>query len=308
MVGARVRRQQVAYAEGRGLSRRHACALLSVARSAMGYVSTLIARDAGVVPPMQALAAQYPRYGYRTIRIFLERQGHALGTDRMYRLWRQAGLQVPKKRPRRRVAASRPRPVPPTAINHVWAYDFVFDTCADGRSLKCLTVIDEFTRECLAIDVAGGIRSGRVIEVLTQLVSLHGAPRYLRSDNGPEFVARAVLRWLQAAQIETAYIDPGKPWQNGTDESFNGKLRDQHLSLQWFRNRIEAKVSIEEWRRHYNEVRPHSSLGYLTPAAFKAKHLADRDGGRSPAMPARADDDQKNDDDRLTSPISGILQ
>jgi len=177
MVSARVRREQVAYLESRGRSRRRACALLSVARSTVGYVSTLIARDADVVPPMKTLAAQYPRYGYRTIRIFLERQGHALGTDRMYRLWRQEGLQVPKKRPRRRVATSRPRPLPPTAMNHVWAYDFVFDTCADGRSLKCLTVIDEFTRECLAIDVAGGIRSGRVIEVLTQLVSLHGAPR-----------------------------------------------------------------------------------------------------------------------------------
>ena len=189
MVGARVRRQQVAYAEGRGLSRRRACALLSVARSTLGYVSRLVARDAAVLPPMRTLAAQYPRYGYRTIRIFLERQGHAMSADRMYRLWRQEGLQVPKKRPRRRVATSRPRPLPPTAINHVWAYDFVFDTCADGRTLKCLTVIDEFTRECLAIDVAGGIRSGRVIEVLTQLVSVHGAPRYLRSDNGPEFVA-----------------------------------------------------------------------------------------------------------------------
>lgn len=305
MVGARVRRQQLAYAEGRGLSRRRACALLSVARSTVGYVSRLVARDAPVVTSMRTLAGQYPRYGYRTIRIFLEREGHILGTDRMYRLWRQAGLQVPRKRPRRRVAASRPRPLPPTAINHVWAYDFVFDTCADGRTLKCLTVIDEFTRECLAIDVAGGIRSGRVIEVLTQLVSLHGAPRYLRSDNGPEFVARAILRWLQAAQIETAYIDPGKPWQNGTDESFNGKLRDQHLSLQWFRNRVEARVSIEDWRRHYNEVRPHSSLGYLTPAAFKAKHLADGDGGRSPAMPARAD---RTNEQPQTGPVSAILQ
>ena len=307
MVGARVRRQQVAYAEGRGLSRRRACALLSVARSALGYVSTLIARDADVVPPMQALAAQYPRYGYRTIRIFLARQGHALGTDRMYRVWRQAGLQVPKKRPRRRVAASRPRPLPPTAINHVWAYDFVFDTCADGRTLKCLTVIDEFTRECLAIDVAGGIRSGRVIEVLTQLVSRHGAPRYLRSDNGPEFVARAILRWLQAAQIETAFIDPGKPWQNGMDESFNGKLRDQHLSLQWFRHRAEAKVSIEQWRQHYNEVRPHSSLGYLTPMEFKAKHLAGTvDGGRSPALPARAD--ITKNEEPLTGQVGAVLQ
>jgi putative transposase len=307
MVGARVRRQQVAYARSRGLSGRRACAVLSVARSTIGYVSRLVARDAPVLEPLRTLAGQYPRYGYRTIRIFLERQGHALGTDRMYRLWRQEGLQVPKKRPRRRVATSRPRPLPPTAVNHVWAYDFVFDTCADGRTLKCLTVIDEFTRECLTIDVAGGIRSGRVIEVLAQLVSVHGAPRYLRSDNGPEFVARAILRWLQTAQIETAFIDPGKPWQNGADESFNGKFRDQHLSLQWFRNRTDAKVSIEEWRRHYNEVRPHSSLGYLTPAAFKAKHLADGDGGRSPAQtPARAD--MTKNEEQLVGPISVILQ
>ncbi len=305
MVGARVRRQQVAYARSRGLSGRRACALLSVARSTLGYESRLLARDADVLPPMRTLAAQYPRYGYRTIRIFLERQGHRLGVDRMYRIWRDAGLQVPKKRPRRRVAASRPRPLPATQINHVWAYDFVFDTCADGRTLKCLTVIDEFTRECLAIDVAGGIRSARVIEVLTQLVSVHGAPRYLRSDNGPEFVARAVLRWLHATQIETAFIDPGKPWQNGMDESFNGKLRDQHLSLQWFRNRTEAKVSIEAWRRHYNDVRPHSSLGGLTPTEFKAQHLATLNGGRSPALPARAD--VKNEE-HLTGPTSVILQ
>jgi putative transposase len=230
----------------------------------------------------------------------------------MYRLWRQEALQVPKKRPRRRVATGRPRPLAPTAVNHVWAYDFVFDTCADGRTLKCLTVIDEFTRECLAIDVAGGIRSGRVIEVLAQLVSVHGAPRHLRSDNGSEFVARAILRWLQSAQIETAFIDPGKPWQNGADESFNGKFRDQHLSMQWFRNRADAKVSIEEWRRHYNEVRPHSSLGYLTPVALKAKHLADVDEGRSPALPARADRQEQKTEEPLTSltaePIGAILQ
>jgi putative transposase len=121
------------------------------------------------------------------------------------------------------------------------------------------------------VDVAGGIRSGRVVEVLAQLVSVHGAPRRMRSDNGPEFVAGAILRWLQAALIETALIDPGKPWQNGADESFNGKLRDEYLSLQWFRNRVEAKVGIEPWRRRYNEVRPHSSLGYLTPREFKAR-------------------------------------
>jgi putative transposase len=271
MVGARVRRQQVAYARSRGLSGRRACALLSVARSAVGYVSRLHQRDAPVVQAMRELAGQYPRYGYRKIRIFLARQGHVMSAERTYRLWRQTGLQVPKRRPRRRAATRRPRPLPPTSINHVWAYDFVFDTCADGRSLKCLTVVDEFTRECLAIDVAGSIRSGRVIEILTQLVSIHGAPQYLRSDNGPEFVAIAVLRWVQAAQIETAFIDPGKPWQNGTDESFNGKFRNECLTVEWFRNRLEAKVGIERYRRHYNEERPHMSLGDLTPAEFKAQ-------------------------------------
>ena len=191
-------------------------------------------------------------------------------------------------RPRRRVAIGRPRPLPASAANHVWAYDFLFDTCANGQTLKCLTVVDEWTRECLAIDVAGGIRSGRVIEVLTQLLSVHGAPRYLRSDNGPEFVAAAILRWLADAQIDTALIDPGKPWQNATDESFNGKFRDEFLSLQWFRNRVDAKVGIEQWRRHYNDVRPHSSLGYLTPLEFKAAGLAGCSVGRSPAEPARA--------------------
>jgi putative transposase len=305
MVGARVRRQQVAYADGRGLSRRRACALLTVARSTLGYASRLATRDRPMIDAMRRLAGQYPRYGYRRIRIFLQREGHTMSADRAHRLWRQAGLQVPRRRPRRRVASGRPRPLPPTAHNHVWAYDFVFDTCANGQALKCLTVVDEWTRECLAIDVAGGIRSGRVIEVLSQLVSVHGAPRYLRSDNGPEFVATAILRWLTDAQIETAHIDPGKPWQNATDESFNGKFRDEHLSLQWFRNRIEAKVGIEQWRRHYNEIRPHSSLGYLTPLEFKTtQQITPPDGGRAPALPARAVQEQTGDDDTLR----GILQ
>ena len=218
---------------------------------------------------MRELSSQYPRYGYRRIHVFLDRLGHRMSPDRAHRIWRQTGLQVPKKRPRRRVAGSRPRPLPAAAANQVWAYDFVYDACANGQQLKCLTVIDEYTRESLAIDVAGSIRSGRVIEVLSRLVSQHGAPRYLRSDNGPEFVSKALLKWLLAANIDTALIDPGKPWQNGSDESFNGKFRDECLSVEWFRNRTEAKVMIENWRQHYNAVRPHSSLGYLTPEEFK---------------------------------------
>ena len=271
MVSASARRQQVAYAQGRGVSCRRACRLLGVARSCLGYSSKKANADAPVLKSMRELAAQYPRYGYRRIQIFLGREGHPMSAERAYRLWRQAGLQVPRRRPRRRVATSRPRPLPPTGANQVWAYDFVFDTCANGQQLKCLTVVDEWTREALAIDVGGSIRSARVIEVLAQLVSTHGAPRYLRSDNGPEFVCRAVLRWLAAEGINTAHIDPGKPWQNGLDESFNGKFRDECLNMEWFRNRREAVVIIEGWRQHDNEVRPHSSLGYLTPVELKRK-------------------------------------
>lgn len=246
---------------------------MSVARSALRYQSRLVSRDAPVVAAMKELAAQYPRYGYRRIQVFLERRGQLMSVDRAHRIWRQAGLQVPRKRPRRRVASSRPRPLPPTDVGHVWAYDFVFDAYANGQQLKCLTVIDEYTRECLAIDVAGSIRSARVIEVLSRLVSVHGAPKYLRSDNGPEFVSRAVLKWLNETQIDTAHIDPGKPWQNGLNESFNGKFRDECLSMQWFKNRIDAKVIIEDFRCQFNEVRPHSSLGQLTPLEFKRQLL-----------------------------------
>ena len=142
--------------------------------------------------------------------------------------------------------------------------------CADGRQLKCLTVIDEWTRECLAIDVRSGIRGTRVAEVLSRLVSVYGAPRFLRSDNGPEFVSKALLTWTTAEGVETALIDPGKPWQNGSNESFNGRFRDECLSMEWFRTPREGRAVIETWRRHYNDVRPHSRLGGLTPSEFRA--------------------------------------
>jgi putative transposase len=286
-VSVPARRKQVAYSHARGLSLRRACTLFSVARSALAYREVKAVKDAAVVERMKSLSAQYPRYGYRRIRIFLARDGHVMSTGRAYRLWRLARLQVPRKRGRKRVAASRPRPQAPSAANQVWSYDFVFDCCANGQRLKCLTVTDEFTKEGLAIDIDARIRSARVIEVLSRLVSERGAPAFLRSDNGPEFVSRALLRWVTAQGIETALIDPGKPWQNGVGESFNGKFRDECLSLEWFRSRAEAKVVIESWRRHFNEVRPHSSLGYLTPAAFAADAVrpASRDAtGRDAAV------------------------
>jgi putative transposase len=268
MVSAQARRKQIAYVRKRGISLRRSCALLQVARSTVGYESALAKRDAPVIEAMHELAAQYPRFGYRRIQVFLARRGLVMSADRAYRIWKKAGLQVPRRRPRRRVATGRPRPLPATGANQVWAYDFVFDRSANGQQIKCLTVIDEFTRECLAIDVAGSIRSGRVIDVLSKLVSVRGAPKYLRSDNGPEFVSSAVLRWLLDAGIDTAPIDPGKPWQNGANESFNGKFRDECLGMQWFKNRIDAKVAIDDWRRMYNEIRPHSSLNNLTPLEY----------------------------------------
>lgn len=268
MVSTCARRAQVLLAEGKGLSRRRACALLGVSRSGLGYVSRLDVRDRPVIEQMQKLAGQYPRYGYRRIRIFLRRAGVSLSIGRTWRLWNKAGLQVPRKRPRRRVASQRDQVQRAPAANHVWAYDFVFDTCANSQQLKCLTVIDEHTREALAIDVAGSIRSERVVEVLSRLISERGAPKFLRSDNGPEFVSTRLLQWAADEGLQMALSQPGKPWQNGTDESFNGKFRDECLSMEYFRNRTEARVVIEQWRRHYNAVRPHSALGYLTPAQF----------------------------------------
>jgi putative transposase len=270
MVSAPGRRRQVAHArKSWKLSLRRACALLDVPRSGAEYVSTKAIADAPVIMRMRELAAQFPRYGYRMIQMLLAKQGLQMSVDRAHRLWRNAGLQVPRKRPRKRIATRRPRPTAPNGPNQVWAIDFVFDTCADGRPLKCLTVIDEWTRECLAIDVGAGIRAARVVDVLARLVSLRGAPRYLRSDNGPEFISKALMNWVTEEKIDSAFIAPGKPWENGMNESFNGRFRDECLTLEWFRTRSEAKAVIETWRRHYNDVRPHSSLGGRTPSEFK---------------------------------------
>jgi putative transposase len=183
VVSAPARRTAVFYAIERGATQRRACALMQIARSSLRYVPALPLKDAPVVQAMQRLSAQYPRYGSRRIRIFLAREGMEMGRDRCSRLWAEHGLQVPKKRSRKRIATGRPRPLAPRIANAVWSYDFVFDACANGQQLKCLTVVDEYTRESLAIDVAGSIRSARVIDVLSRLISVRGAPRYLRSDN-----------------------------------------------------------------------------------------------------------------------------
>lgn len=270
MVSVPARREQAQYAVERGLTHRKACALLGISRSGLYYSPKMPEKDSPVIDAMKRLSETYPRFGSRRIRIFLQREGLSVGKERCARLWAMAGLQVPKKR-RRKQSVTRQRPFAPTGKNAVWCYDFVYDACANGQKLKCLTVVDEYTRECLAIDVAGSIRSLRVIEVLSRLMSIHGVPEYLRSDNGPEFVSHALLQWATNNSLELALIEPGKPWQNGTNESFNGKFRDECLSAEWFRSRLEAKVVIEDWRIHYNNVRPHSSLNYQTPSEFIGK-------------------------------------
>jgi putative transposase len=271
VVSVQARLEQAHYAIGRGVGQRRACTLMQVARSGLYYERKMPSRDLPVIDVMKRLSGQYPRFGSRRIRVFLAREGLQIGKERCSRLWSQAGLQVPAKKKRRRaIASAAPRPKMPDQRNTVWSYDFVYDACANGQTIKCLTVVDEYTRECLAIDVAGSIRSKRVIDVLSKLISVRGAPRYLRSDNGPEFVATKLLEWAVQEKLESVLIDPGKPWQNGTNESFNGKFRDECLSMEWFRNRLEARVIIEDWRQHYNAVRPHSSLNYLTPNEFVA--------------------------------------
>ena len=196
-----------------------------------------------------------------------------MNRKRVHRLWREAGLQVPRKaQKRRRVGAGENSTVrlAPERPNHVWCYDFVFDATDDGRALKLLPVLDEHTRECLALVVGRSLTSRHVVATLDRLIAERGAPAFVRSDNGSEFVAHRVGEYLLAAESDAKHVDPGAPWQNGYSESFNGKLRDELLSQEAFATLAEAEVLAERWRRHYNESRPHSALGYLPPAAFAA--------------------------------------
>lgn len=274
MVSAQARREQVRYAQSRGLSCRRACALIGVARSSLTYRARRPARDRRLGRQLRVISRANPRFGYRRAQAVLSTKGHEVNVKRVHRVWREMGLSVPRRAKRKRVRSSGLQPQPARRANQVWAYDFVHDGCANGQKLKMLTIIDEYTRYCLAIEVGARISSGRVIEVLSKLMSVHGAPERLRSDNGPEFIAKAVKRWLEQAGVQTSYIEPGKPWQNGANESFNGKLRDECLNTEWFATRAEAKVKIESWRVSYNRTRPHSSLGYQTPERMMERSLA----------------------------------
>jgi len=215
------------------------------------------------------LASDYGRYGYRRVTALLRGEGWLVNHKRVERLWRQEGLKVPQKQPKRRrlwLADGSCVRLRPTHRDHVWSYDFVMDRTSDGRSFRMLTLIDEHSRECLAIDVARRLTSEDVLERLSDLFVRRGVPTYLRSDNGSEFTATKVREWLSHVGVTTLFIEPGSPWENGYVESFNGKLRDELLAREQFDTLLEAKVLIERWRREYNAYRPHSSLGYRPPA------------------------------------------
>ena len=252
-----------------GVSERRACRVLGQHRSTQRKVPQTPDDEAALTADIIELARQYGRYGYRRITKMLRTVGWLVNKKRVERLWRREGLKVPSKQPKRsrlwlndgsciRLRAERP--------NHVWSYDFVADRTHDGRAYRMLCIIDEFTREALAVRVARRLNSTDVIEALCDLFIVRGIPAHIRSDNGPEFIAAALREWIAAVGAKTAYIEPGSPWENGYVESFNGKLRDELLNGEIFYTLAEAKIVIEQWRRHYNTVRPHSSLGYKPPA------------------------------------------
>jgi transposase InsO family protein len=252
-----------------GVPERRACQVLGQHRSTQRRSPTAPDDEAVLTADIIALATRYGRYGYRRITALLRDAGWVVNRKRVERIWRREGLKVPQKQPKKgRLwlhdgSCIRLRPEHP---NHVWSYDFVEDRTHDGRKYRMLNVIDEFTRECLAIRVGRKLSSVDVVDVLSDLFMLRGIPGHVRSDNGPEFIAKAVRAWVAAVGARTAYIEPGSPGENGYCESFNSKLRDELLDGEVFYSLAEAKVIIEGWRRHYNASRPHSALGYRPPA------------------------------------------
>lgn len=254
-----------------GASQRRVCRVLRQARSTQRQTPKAKEEEGRLVSRMLELVGRHPRYGYRRIWALLRREGWRVNRKRVYRLWRKQGLKVPKKqRKKRRLGSSVNGCVrrPAQHKDHVWAWDFLHDRTSDGRSLKWLTLVDEYTRECLALEVRRGMTAGAVKEVLAGVVRDRGAPRHIRSDNGPEFIAKAIRSWTAGVGLETLYIEPGAPWQNGYAESFNSKVRDELLNAEEFGSLLEARVLAKEWRRDYNQFRPHSSLGYRTPAEY----------------------------------------
>lgn len=228
-------------------------------------------REQRLLTRMLELVRRHPRFGYRRIWALLRAEGWRINRKRIHRLWRREGLKVPnKKRKKRRLGSSVNGCVRQRALHkdHVWAWDFIHDRTTDGKALKWLTLVDEFTRECLVLVVGRSLTARKAVAVLAGVVRQRGVPTHVRSDNGPEFIARAMRSWLAEAGVATLYIKPGSPWENGYAESFNSRVRDELLAVEEFTSLLEAQVLGRQWKQSYNHERPHSALGYQTPAEF----------------------------------------
>jgi putative transposase len=274
VVTAAQRRQAVGQLVGAfGVSERRACRVLGQPRSTQRQQPKSPEEERRLVERMLELVLLHPRFGYRRIWALLRREGWRVNRKRVHRLWRKQGLKVPRKqRKKRRLGTSANGCARRRAEykDHVWAWDFLHDRTSGGGPLKWLTVVDEYTRECLALEVGRGMTSQGVLKVLGEVTRERGVPKHIRSDNGPEFIAAAIRGWAEQASLETLSIEPGSPWDNGYAESFNSKVRDELLNAEEFGGVLEAKVLGKAWKHHDNEERPHSSLGYLTPAEFGA--------------------------------------
>jgi len=262
----------LAQVENKGPSQRAACHWSGVSRAVSQYELRRPAQDAEYLKKMRTAAKENPRYGYRRVAVV-----SGVGSGSAWRLWRQYGFKIEAQRtrkPRKKDKPAAPLPQQAEYPNHVWTYDILFDRLADGRPFKTLSVLDEFTRECLGILVAFSIHAEDVILFLATILQQRNAPVFLRSDNGSEFTAETVQAWLVDKKVGPAFIPPGQPWKNGFIESFHDKFRDECLQREWFSSLLDAQVVIADWRLHYNTQRPHSSLDYKTPAAFAAQYAA----------------------------------
>ncbi len=260
------RHEALTHLASKGLSQRSVCRWSGISRSAARYRLRQPARDAQSITAMQQTMRRQPRFGYRRVAVLAQ-----LSFKRAWRLWKQQGFAVQPARARRpRPARRDERSHQATHRNHVWTYDILYDRLADGRLFKTLSILDEFTRECVAIHVAPSIRATDVLAVLQRTMQQQGCPQFLRSDNGSEFTATLVRQWLHDQHVGPSFIQPGHPWQNGFIESFHGKFRDECLNREWFTTGQEATIVIEQWRQAYNLQRPHSALGYRTPTQVAA--------------------------------------
>lgn len=261
--------------------------MLEQPRSSQRYEGKPKDEDARLTKRILELVRRRPRWGYRRIGRLLQREGETLNMKKMYRLWRAAGLKVPQKRRKKRALGEQANAchLQPAAHRHdVWTWDFVQSSTTSGQTVRFLNIVDEYTRECLAIKVGRSITSEDAIDALAELFAMHGVPKRLRSDNGPEFIAKAIRRWLAMIGVEVLYIEPGAPWQNGLCESFNSRLRDEYLNQTELLNVEDARLKAQLWREDYNERRPHSSLGYLTPSEFARRCAASAAVATLPAL------------------------